>query len=110
MVFDWSLLTLATLVSIYLFIKMYYFKNMTIKDAKSNVHMRETIDEAEVLIRKYQVQLQRSLGNIDIISEELSKQREEIKSLKKRNSTHRADNDKLRHKIKDLESKIDALL
>jgi len=110
MLSEWSLLTFMTLLSIFLFVKMYYYKNITIKNDKSAVSMKETIEEAEILIRKYQIQLQRALGNIDIVTEELTKLREELKSIKRRNSTHRAENDQLRNKIKDLESKIDALL
>ncbi len=69
-----------------------------------------TLQEAEILIRKYQIQLQRSLGNVDILSDELNKLRSELKVLKQRNSKHRVETDRLQTKIKDLEGRIDALL
>ena len=72
--------------------------------------MKLTLKEAEILIRKYQIQLQRSLGNVDILTDELSKLRNELKVLKQRNSQHRVETDKLKTKIKDLEGRIDALL
>jgi len=110
MFFEWSLLSFITLVSIFLFVKMFYFKNITYKEQKSNDLMKLTLQEAEILIRKYQIQLQRSLGNVDILTDELNKLRNELKVLKQRNSSHRSETDRLKTKIKDLEGRIDALL
>ena len=89
---------------------MYYFKSITNKEQRSNDLMKMTLKEAEILIRKYQIQLQRALGNVDILSEELTKLRNELKILKQRNSKHRQETDRLNGKIKALESRIDALL
>ncbi|PHR55012.1 MAG: hypothetical protein COA44_11710 [Arcobacter sp.] len=110
MFFEWSLLSAVTLTSIFLFVKMFYFKNITYKEQKSNELMKLTLQEAEILIRKYQIQLQRSLGNVDILTDELNKLRNELKVLKQRNSQHRLETDKLKTKINDLEGRIDALL
>jgi peptidoglycan hydrolase CwlO-like protein len=89
---------------------MYYFKSITNKEQRSNNLMKLTLQEAEILIRKYQIQLQRALGNVDILSEELGKLKNEIKVLKQRNSKHRQETERLNNKIKALESRIDALL
>ncbi|MCX6051462.1 MAG: hypothetical protein NTZ60_03020 [Campylobacterales bacterium] len=86
MFWEWSLLTILSILSIFLFVKMYYFKSIT------------------------KIQLQRALGNVDILSEELTKLRNELKVLKQRNSKHRQETDRLNGKIKALESRIDALL
>jgi len=110
MFWQWSLLTLLSIVSVYLFVKMYYFKSITNKEQRSNDLMKMTLQEAEILIRKYQIQLQRALGNVDILSEELTKLRNELKVLKQRNSKHRQETDRLNGKIKALEGRIDALL
>ena len=110
MFWEWSLLTIISIVAIYLFVKMYYFKSITNKEQRSNELMKLTLNEAEILIRKYQIQLQRALGNVDILSEELTKLRNEMKILKQRNSKHRQETDRLNGKIKALESRIDALL
>ncbi len=110
MFWEWSLLTILTILSIFLFVKMYYFKSITNKEQRSNELMKLTLNEAEILIRKYQIQLQRALGNVDILSEELTKLRNELKILKQRNSKHRQETDRLNNKIKALESRIDALL
>ena len=110
MFWEWSLLTILSLVSVYLFVKMFYFKSITNKEQRSNDLMKLTLKEAEILIRKYQIQLQRSLGNVDILSEELTKLRNELKVLKSRNSKHRQEVEKLNGKIKALEGRIDALL
>ena len=63
-----------------------------------------TKEEAENLIRKYQLQLQRSLGDIDVLNEELTKLRNDVKTIKARNSQYRVENDKLKGRIKELES------
>ena len=110
MFWEWSLLTVLSIVSIWLFVKMFYFKSITNKEQRSNDLMKLTLQEAEILIRKYQIQLQRALGNVDILTEELSKLRNELKVLKTRNSKHRQEVDRLNAKIKALEGRIDALL
>jgi len=110
MFWEWSLLTVLSILAVYLFVKMYYFKSITNKEQRSNDLMKLTIQEAEILIRKYQIQLQRALGNVDILSEELTKLRNELKILKQRNAQHRQETDRLNGKIKALEGRIDALL
>ncbi len=110
MFLEWSLVTVLSILAIFLFVKMFYFKSITHKEQRSNDMMKLTLQEAEILIRKYQIQLQRALGNVDILSEELNKMRNELKILKQRNSKHRLETDRLNNKIKELESRIDALL
>lgn len=110
MFLEWSLLSALAILSVYLFVKMFYFKSITTKEQKSNDIMKLTIQEAEILIRKYQIQLQRALGNVDILNEELSKLRNELKILKQRNTKHRGEVERLNAKIKALESRIDALI
>ncbi len=110
MFFQWSLLTIVSLIAIYLFVKMFYFKSITIKEQKSNEMMKLTLQEAEVLIRKYQIQLQRALGNVDILNNEMNKLRNEMKALKQRNSKYRLETDRLKVKIRELENRLDALL
>jgi len=110
MFFEWSLLTVLSILSLWLLVKMFYFKSITNKEQRGNDLMKMTLQEAEILIRKYQIQLQRALGNVDILSEELNKLRGELKVLKQRNTKHRQETDRLNGKIKALEGRIDALL
>lgn len=110
MFWEWSLLTILSVLSVFLFVKMYYFKSITNREQRSNDLMKLTLQEAEILIRKYQIQLQRALGNVDILSDELTKLRNELKVLKNRNTKHRNETDRLNGKIKALEGRIDALL
>ncbi|WP_457596459.1 hypothetical protein [Hydrogenimonas sp.] len=110
MLFEWSLVTFSLLLVIFVVVKMFYFKNLTIKEQRNNDVMKLTLKEAEVLIRKYQIQLQRALGNIDILNEQMNKLRREIKAVKQRNSQYRIENEKLKSRIKDLESRIEALI
>jgi peptidoglycan hydrolase CwlO-like protein len=110
MFWEWSLLTIMTMLSIYLFVKMFYFKSITNKEQRGNDLMKLTLQEAEILIRKYQIQLQRALGNVDILTEELTKLRNELKVVKQRNTKYRQETDRLNGKIKALENRIEALL
>ncbi len=110
MFWEWSLLTILSILAVYFFVKMYYFQSITHKEQRGNELMKLTLQEAEILIRKYQIQLQRALGNVDILSEELTKLRNELKTLKQRNTKHRQETDALNGKIQALEDRIDALL
>lgn len=108
--FDWLLISANFLLLGFLAFKMYYFKNLSEKEKSSTSATKTTLEEAENLIRKYQMQLQRSLGDIDILNEELGKLRNDVKTIKGRNSQFRLENDRLKSRIKELENKIEALI
>ncbi|MCH5322303.1 MAG: hypothetical protein J1E31_01815 [Helicobacter sp.] len=91
-------------------VKTFFYKSVAEKEEKNSAVMKLTLQEAEILIRKHQLQLQRALGNIDILTDEISSLRNEVKVLKQRNSQYRVESEKYRSKIKDLEQKIEALL
>ena len=107
---DWLLTTILLSLSIYLLVMVFYYRTLLRKERQGNAIVKETLGDAEIVIRKYQVQLQRSLGNIDILSDELNKIKNDLKSLRTRNSQYRMENEKLRQNIKDLQGKIEALL
>ena len=110
MILEWIVSTLLFSACIYLLVMVFYFKTLLRKEKRSNIVVKHTLSVAEVVLRKYQVQLQRSLGNIDILSDELKKVKNDLKSLRTRNSQYRMEGDKLRQHIKELEGKIEALL
>lgn len=110
MFFEWLIITASIMAVLYILAKMFYYKSLAQKEKDSNSVMKTTLEEAEILIRKYQIQLQRALGNIDILTEELSKIRKELKVIKSRNSQFKLENDKLKSKIDELENKIEALI
>ena len=110
MFFEWSLLSAVTLAGVFLFVKMFYYKSITEKGQRSNNIMKGTLQEAEILIRKYQIQLQRSLGNLELLNEEVNKLKNDLKAIKNRNSQLRVENEQLKRKIRELENKIEALL
>lgn len=110
MMTDWIVTTALASMSVYLVVMVFYFKTLLRKEKLSSVIVKETLGDAEVVIRKYQIQLQRSLGNIDILSDELKKIKNDVKSIRSRNSQYRMESDKLRQRIKELEGKIEALL
>ena len=108
--FNWFFLTIILLLLGFLTFKMYYYKNLSEKEKSSTGATKTTLEEAENLIRKYQLQLQRSFGDIDILNEELNKLRNDVKTVKGRNGQYRIENDRLKSRIKELENKIEALI
>ena len=107
---NWFFLTSFFLSVGVLSFKMYYYRNLYEKENEHKKILKSTLTEAEILIKKYQIQLQRSLGNLDILNEEMNKLKNDIKAVKSRNSQYRIENEQLKRKIKELENKIEALL
>ncbi len=107
---SWLIYTLLIFAIFYLLIMLNYNKALYKKEQKSNLAIKESLKDAEVLVRKYRVQLQRAIGNIDILTDELDKLKDDIKILRTRNSQYRHENEQLLKKIKELEDKIDALI
>lgn len=110
MLTQWLILTLLICVTLYLVVMLLYYRTLLNKERNSKDFIKNNLDDTEIIIRKLQVQLQRSLGNIDILTEELNKIKADLTSLRTRNSQYRIENDKLRQRIKELEAKIEALL
>lgn len=110
MIGEWLFFTSLICVCIYLVVMVFYFKTLLKKERTTKDFMKNNLQDTEIVIRKLQIQLQRSLGNIDILTEELNKTKNDVTSLRTRNSQYRLENDKLRQRIRELEGKIEALL
>ncbi len=110
MFINWFITTILIFIIIYLLIMLNYNKTLYKRERSANKIKKGSIDDSKLMIRKYRVQLQRSIGNIDILTEELNKVRNDIKTLRARNSQSRLENDQLTQKIKGLEERIDALI
>ena len=100
---QWLFLTAFILFVLFMIVKTFFYKSVAQKEEKNSAVMKLTLQEAEILIRKHQLQLQRALGEITAL-------RNEVKTLKQRNSQYRVETEKYKSKIKDLEQKIEALL
>lgn len=107
---QWFMLSIFILFVLFMLVKTFFYKNVAQKEEKTSASIKLTLHEAEILIRKHQLQLQRALGNIDILTEEMNTMKNEIKALKQRNSQYKIESDKYKTRIKDLEQKIEALL
>ncbi len=110
MTLDFILYTFLICLVIYLGVMAFYYKTLLNKERTMRDYMKTNLDDTEIVIRKLQVQLQRSLGNIDILTDELNKIKSDVTGLRTRNSQYRLENDKLNQRIKELEGKIEALL
>ena len=64
---QWLFLTAFILFVLFMIVKTFFYKSVAQKEEKNSAVMKLTLQEAEVLIRKHQLQLQRALGNIDIL-------------------------------------------
>ena len=80
------------------------------KSEERHKHLKNNLIDAEILIKKYQIQLQRSLGNLELLDDEVTKLKNDLKSVKSRNAQMRTENEQLKRKIRELENKIEALL
>jgi peptidoglycan hydrolase CwlO-like protein len=89
---------------------MFYYKHLYEKTFTQKKQLQTSLTEAELLIKKYQIQLQRSLGNLELLDEEVNKLKNDLKAIKNRNAQLRVENDQLKRKIRELENKIEALL
>ncbi len=107
---SWIFYTLFVFAIIFLIVKLNYMKSLYEKELKVSNKQKEAIKDAQLLIRKYRTQLQRSIGNIDILTEELNSVRNDIKSLRAKNSQTRLEKTQLSQKVKELEERIDALI
>ena len=110
MFFDWIGYTVLIFIIVYLLVMLNYNKALYKRETTANKIKKGNIDDSKLMIRKYRVQLQRSIGNIDILTEELNKVRNDIKTLRARNSQGKLENNQLTKKIKELEDRIDALI
>ena len=70
---DWLVLTVLICICIYLTVMVFYFKTLLKKERTTRDFMKNNLQDTEVVIRKLQIQLQRGLGNIDILTDELNK-------------------------------------
>ena len=110
MFFSWIFYTLFIFGIIYLVIKLNYTHSMYTQEMKTSNKQENAIKDAQLLIRKYRTQLQRAIGSIDILTEELNSVRNDIKSLRAKNSQARLEKTQLIQKVKELEERIDALI
>jgi len=110
LIFSWIFLTLVTVVTIFLLFQMFYYKHKLEKSEEKRKQLQASLMDAEILIKKYQIQLQRALGNLELLDEEVTKLKNDLKSAKSRNAQLRIENDQLKRKIRELENKIEALL
>ena len=109
-IFNWIFLTIVIIVILVLTFKMFYYKHLHDKTLAERDQLKAALREAEILIKKYQIQLQRSLGNMGLLDEEVGKLKADLKAIKSRNSQLRVENEQLKRRIRELENKIEALL
>ena len=78
---DWLVLTVFICLILYLTVMLLYYKTLLSKEKTSKDFIKNNLDDTEIIIRKLQIQLQRSLGNIDIVTEELKELEANIEAL-----------------------------
>ncbi|HIO90472.1 MAG TPA: hypothetical protein EYG69_01745 [Campylobacterales bacterium] len=106
----WMSYTIFIFAILYLLVMLNYTKSLRKKERLSILQRDRNISDLKILIKKYRVQLQRSLGDIDILTDELASVRNDLKTIRAKNSHQRLENDQLLDKIKELEDRIEALI
>lgn len=106
----WIFYTITILVVIYALIRAFFYKTLSQKISKELAVLKLTLKEAEALIKKQQVQLNRGEGHIEALMGELNALKTDLKNTKAKNTKFRFELDKNRHRIKSLEQKLESLL
>ncbi|HIC09749.1 MAG TPA: hypothetical protein EYO61_00100 [Campylobacterales bacterium] len=109
MFLEWSLITILSILSLFLFLQVLFYKNLVEREEKGIKAMKMTLREAETLIRKYQVQLQRSLGNVDLMTSEMMSIKNDLKGVKQSHATLKFEKKRLEEELIALQNKIEAL-
>lgn len=109
MFFKWLILSLNVIFVLYLMVLVFYYRNINSREQNKTNTMAYTLEEAELVIRKYQLQLHKAIGNVGMLNEELDNARTDLKLLKSRYASLKKEGDDNKVKIMKLESKIDAL-
>ncbi len=107
---SWIIYTVLISVIVYLLVLLKYKESIYKKEKKVTKEQEKSIKDAKLLINKYRIQLQRSIGNTDILTENLNTVKNELKTLRSKNSQQKIENDHLQRKIKMLDEKIEALV
>jgi hypothetical protein len=89
---------------------VFYYRNVNLREHNKTNTMAYTLEEAELVIRKYQLQLHKAIGNVNMVNNELDAARIDLKMLKSRYTNLRKEGDENKVKILKLESKLDALV
>jgi len=107
---QWFIYTLFVSVIIFLLVMVNYTKSLYKKEKLIVEQKEQNIEDLKILIKKYRLQLQRAISDIDVLTEELANARNDLKNLRAKNTQQRIEIDQLSAKVKELEEKIEALI
>ena len=99
MFFQWLLISLNIIFVLYLMVLVFYYRNINSREQSKTNTMAYTIEEAELVIRKYQLQLHKALGNVNMLNDELDNAKTDLQLLKSRYATLRKEGDDNKVKI-----------
>ena len=71
MFLQWLLVSLNIIVVLYLMVLVFYYRNINSREQSKTNTMQYTLEEAELVIRKYQLQLHKAIGNVNMLNDEL---------------------------------------
>jgi len=108
MFFEWSMLTIMSITALFFFLQVLFYKNVVENEEESIIIMKTTLREAETLIRKYQVQLQRSIGNVDLMTAEMISLKGDLKGMKQSHTNLKLERKRLEDETRSLQNKLDA--
>lgn len=100
----------VVLVLFYLLSKLIYYKSISDKEHKNSIVVKKTLKEAEIIIRKYQLQFIKSINSSENIIEELNLLKNEVSTAKQKNIKYSKETNVLRSKLTDMKSKLESLI
>jgi hypothetical protein len=97
-----------SITALFFFLQVLFYKNVVENEEESIIIMKTTLREAETLIRKYQVQLQRSIGNVDLMTAEMISLKGDLKGMKQSHTNLKLERKRLEDETRSLQNKLDA--
>ena len=107
---SWLWISLNFLAFAYFVFVTLYYRNINTQEKNKINSLRITLEEAELLIKKYQIQLQKVLGSVDTLNTELEDTKNDLKNIKSRYAHLKTEDDRHKSLISKLQSKIESLV
>lgn len=107
---SWMLITFNIVAFAYFTVIIVYYRSLLSQEKNKIISLKIALEEAEVLIKKYQIQLQKLLDDVDGFYSELDIARKDLKTIKSRFSALKIEDSKNKTQITKLEAKVDSLI
>jgi hypothetical protein len=102
--------TLIIVLFSYLIIALVHYRSLIITERNNVISLQIAIEEAEILIKKYQIQLQKNIGIVNSYEKDIEYVKTELKNNKERLAVTKRENGLQKATIIKLESKLESIV